>query len=252
MNKQAYSISDQIALLKQRSMTLRDEMQAYNRLKNISYYRLKGYWWDTQIDDVLHTFYPGVCFEDIMERYDFDRQLRQILFSGIEQIEIAVRSKMTYYLSITYGGFWYLNSALFDDAIHCYDAESMTAHAKALEDLQKEFERSQEIFISEHKRLHPGEPVEAWKMMEVASMGTISKLYKNLKITLPERSIISKEMGVNSTTLVVERSRNINNRLNQSDDMKQKIINLIDAYSNVPIYKYGFYSHWRSEPLWKN
>ena len=133
-----------------------------------------------------------------MERYHFDRQLRQILFGGIEQIEIAVRSKMIYHLSTAYGGLWYLNPALFDDAIRIYDDRNMTAHAKVLEDLQKEFERSQEDFIKDHKRNHPGQPAEAWKILEVASMGTLSKLYKNLKITLPERSMISNEMDVNS------------------------------------------------------
>jgi len=50
MNKPAYTISDQIALLKQRGMAFRDETQASNLLKNISYYRLKGYWWDAQAD----------------------------------------------------------------------------------------------------------------------------------------------------------------------------------------------------------
>jgi abortive infection bacteriophage resistance protein len=80
MNKTAYTISDQISLLKQRGMIFRNETQAYNRLKNISYYRLKGYWWDMQIDANQHIFQPGVIFEDMMERYDFDRQLRQILF----------------------------------------------------------------------------------------------------------------------------------------------------------------------------
>ncbi|MDR2026689.1 MAG: Abi family protein [Prevotellaceae bacterium] len=97
MNKSAYTIADQIALLKQRGMFYRDEMQAYERLKNISYYRLKGYWWDMQSDTVRHLFYPGVCFEDILERYDFDRKLRRILFGGIEQIEIAVRTRLIHH-----------------------------------------------------------------------------------------------------------------------------------------------------------
>jgi abortive infection bacteriophage resistance protein len=242
----------------------------------------------------------------MMERYDFDRQLRQILFGGIEQIEIAVRSKMIYHLSIAYDGLWYLNPTLFDAALHSYDGINMTAHSKALEDLQKEYDRSQEDFIREHKRHHPEQPAESWKMLEVASMGTLSKFYKNLKITLPERSIISNEMGVNSPhvfsgwlesiafirnviahhsrlwsrTMVKRPSMKLNNpvaswftqapkqgqidkpfstiscmvylcnHLNQSDDMKQKIINLIDAFPNVPIYKYGFFNRWRSEPLW--
>jgi len=78
MNKPAYTISDQIALLKQRGMLFRNETLAFDLLKNISYYRLKGYWWDSQSDVRLHLFQPNTYFEDIFERYNFDRQLRQI------------------------------------------------------------------------------------------------------------------------------------------------------------------------------
>lgn len=42
-NKPAYSIADQITLLKQRGMLFRDEGKASHFLENISYYRLKGY-----------------------------------------------------------------------------------------------------------------------------------------------------------------------------------------------------------------
>ena len=198
MTKPAYTISDQIALLKQRGMTFNNETQAYCLLKNISFYRLRGYWWDMQIDTMQHTFRRDTCFEDIIERYDFDRRLRQILFGGIEQIEIAMRSKMIYHLSTAYGGLWYLNPTLFDTTIHNYDDRGVTAHCKVLGDLQKEFFRSQEDFVKEHIHNNSGQPAKAWKILEVASMGTLSKLYKNLKITLYERSVISNEMGVNS------------------------------------------------------
>ena len=307
MIKQVYTISDQIFLLKQRGMRFKDEELAYNKLKNINYYRLRGYWWDMQADPIQHTFQPGTYFESVIERYDFDRQLRQILFGGIEQIEIAVRTKMIYHLSVAYGGLWYLNDALFDTTMRDYDGRSMTAHCNVLEDLQKEFNRSQEDFVKEHNRQHCGQPAEAWKILEVASMGTLSKLYKNLKATLPERSAISNEMGVNSPhifsgwletiafirnviahhsrlwsrTMVKRPSLRLNNpvgvwfnnqprqgqidkpfstiscmvylcnHLNKTDEMKQKIIKLTNDYPNVPIYKYGFFNRWQTEPLWE-
>jgi abortive infection bacteriophage resistance protein len=37
MNKRAFTISDQIALLKERGMTFHNEAQAHSLLKNISY-----------------------------------------------------------------------------------------------------------------------------------------------------------------------------------------------------------------------
>jgi len=199
MNKPAFSISDQIALLKRRGMLFNDEDKAYSLLKKISYYRLKGYWWDMQSDPVLHIFQPNVYFEDIIERYDFDRQLRAILFDAVEPIEIALRTKMIHHLSVAYGGLWYLNPALFETAVITQNGVTRTAHLFALEELKKEFDRSQEIFVKDQRLRYPEENADAWKIFEVASMGTLSKLYKNLKNKLPEKAKIANEMGLNST-----------------------------------------------------
>jgi len=306
MNKPAYTILDQIALLKQRGMLFSDENEAYNVLKKIGYYRLKGYWWDMQSDTVLHRFQPPVYFEEVIQRYDFDRLLRIILFDAIEQIEIALRTKMIYHLSVAYGGLWYLDTTLFETRTINQNRRCQTAHLFALEELQKEFSRSQEIFIKDQRQRYPGQDADAWKILEVASMGTLSKLYKNLKNQLPEKAIIANEMGLNSTftfvgwletvtlirNMIAHHARlwsrpmvkrpslllnnpagawlspqlqqaQINkpfaviscmvylcNHLNKSDDIKQKIIDLIDLYPKLQISKYGFPNNWRTEPLW--
>jgi abortive infection bacteriophage resistance protein len=306
MNKPAYTISDQIALLKRRGMLFRNEAVACDLLKDISYYRLKGYWWDAQSDRERHLFQPNTYFEDIIERYSFDRQLRIILFEGIERIEIAVRTKLIYHLSLAYGGLWYLNPALFETALKVKDGVAKTTHLHTLDELRKELNRSQEIFIKDQQLRYPGQPVDVWKILEVASMGTLSKLYKSLKINLPEKGLIAKEMGVNSPhtfsgwleaiayirniiahhsrlwsrTMIKRPGMQLNNPagawfsrplkqgqldksfstiscmvylcgfLHASQDIKSKIVKLVNAYPNVPVYKFGFFNHWHTEPLW--
>ena len=169
-------------------MLFKDENQATHFLKNISYYRLKGYWWDMQKDISTHTFNDNSYFEDVIERYNFDRHLRLILFDAIERIEIALRTKMIYHLSLRYGSLWYLDNTLVNDK---------NIHQQLIADLQKEFNRSQEIFIKDQKNRYPSTDADAWKILEVASMGTLSKIYKNLSHQLPEKSAIAKEMGLN-------------------------------------------------------
>ena len=288
-------------------MLFRDEIQAYQCLNDIGYYRLKGYWWDMQDDYTLHAFKPNTYFEDVIERYDFDRLLKLILFDAIEKIEISVRAKMIYFLSIQYGGLWYLNPALFETALYTKEGTTKTTHFHTLDELQKEYHRSQEIFVRNQQNQYPGESPDAWKILEVASMGTLSKLYKSLKNQLPEKAIIANEMGLNLFTelsswletitlvrnIIAHHSRlwsknipkrpvmQLNspvnawltrplqqvqmnkpfaviscmvylcNHLNRSEDIKKKIINLIDLYPNVPIYKNGFMNYWKSEPLWQ-
>lgn len=197
-NKPAYTITEQIALLKQRGMLFRDEAHAPHFLENISYYRLKGYWWDMQDDQVLHTLKPNTYFEDIVDRYNFDRHLRLILFDAIERIEIALRTKMIYHFSINYGGLWYLDASLFESTtITLSDGSVKTIHQNLLDELKKEFDRSQELFVKDHRDRYSNQDADAWKILEVASMGTLSKLYKNLKHQLPEKARIAREMGLN-------------------------------------------------------
>lgn len=197
-NKPAFTIADQIALLKQRGMLFRNEANAPHFLENISYYRLKGYWWrDMQSDYVNHTLKPDTYFEDIVDLYNFDRHLRLILFDAIERIEIALRTKMIYQLSVSYGGLWYLNTSLFQNTTLKLNGIIKTVYKHTLDELKKEFNRSQEIFIKDHRNRYPNQDADAWKILEVASLGTLSKLYKNLSHQLPEKATIAKGMGLN-------------------------------------------------------
>lgn len=245
-NKIPYSIADQISLLKHRGMLFKNEPSAHHFLENISYYRLKGYWWDLQDDYTLHTLKPNTYFEDILDRYTFDRHLRLILFDAIERIEIALRTKMIYHLSMAYGGLWYLNASLFETTPLPADP-NLTIYQNTILELKKEFSRSQEIFIKDQRRRYPNQDADAWKIMEVASMGTLSKLYKNLKHQLPEKATIANEMGLNlhselsSWLEAITYIRNIiahHSRLWSRNMVKVPVVNL-----NNPI------STWLDKPL---
>ena len=90
--KPAISIPDQIALLEQRGLVIKDKAHAEHFLLHIGYYRLAGYWQVLQNDSVKHTFIPGATFEDVIALYNFDRELRLLLSDAIERIEVSLRS----------------------------------------------------------------------------------------------------------------------------------------------------------------
>ena len=119
-------------------MIIEDEEFARLHLSHVSYYRLKGYWWDMQKDKNRHIFMEESRFEDVISRYFFDKELRLILFDAIETIEIALRTKMIYHLSQSFGGLFYTDKKLFVN-------ESL--HQQHIEDLMSEFMRSGEVFI---------------------------------------------------------------------------------------------------------
>ncbi len=187
MAKPPKTIQGQIELLKDRNMAFRDEANAPHFLSNISYYRLKGYWWEMQDDKVMHHFADGSFFEDVIDLYNFDRHFRLIVFNAIERIEIALRTKMVYHLSLAYGPFWHLDDSLFTNKSHFRALGSKIN--RALSD-------SKEEFILEHYKKHPSENPESWKALEVLTLGSLSKLYQNLSHQLPEKNVIAKEFGL--------------------------------------------------------
>lgn len=73
MAKAPKTIQEQLDLLQERGMAFRDLPNAPHFLANISYYRLKGYWWEMQINKVDHEFAEGSFFEDVVDLYNFDR-----------------------------------------------------------------------------------------------------------------------------------------------------------------------------------
>ena len=81
-------------------MKFADEDKALHLLENISYYRFSGYWYPLLTDKENHVFKPNVDFETAFSLYKFDRELRKLIISELEKIEVAVRSKMAYIMSL--------------------------------------------------------------------------------------------------------------------------------------------------------
>ena len=193
--KTAYSIEQQIAQLKERGLNILEEDNAPRYLCNISYYRLAGYWWPMQADKENHLFKPNSKFSDVMALYNFDCELRVLLFAVIEKIEISLRTKLIYHLSHEIDPWWFQNTSIFINTSELI---------KTLSAIDEEIERSKDIFIKEHKKKHKDDLrlPPAWKSVELTSFGSLSKLYGNLKNTVKTKDIIAISFGtVNHTFL---------------------------------------------------
>lgn len=189
MAKPAKTIQEQIQLLQDRDMLFHNVADAPHFLSNISYYRLKGYWWEMQIDKINHKFAPNSYFEEVIDFYNFDRHFRLIIFNAIERIEIALRTKLMYHMSLAYGPHWHYDPKLFQNAYH---------HNKFIAKLENDVNDSSEEFIVKHFENHPKDTPECWKSLEVITLGTLSKLYRNVNHQLPEKSTIANEFGLNN------------------------------------------------------
>ena len=98
-SKKALTIKEQIEQLQQRGLHIPNPQLAEKYLSNISYYRLGEYWYVMQSDKERHIFKPNSKFKDVIALYNYDAELRLLLFDVIEKIEISLRTKLIYHLS---------------------------------------------------------------------------------------------------------------------------------------------------------
>ena len=186
--KEPLTIEEQIARLLERGLQINPEDKAAELLSHISYYRLAGYWWPMQADKTNHIFKPNSRFKDVVSLYNFDRELRLLLFKVIEKIEISLRTKLIYHLSHEFDPWWFQNSTLFKSAPDL---------VKTLTSLDEEIERSKDVFIKEHRKKHLNDPrfPPSWKALELTSFGNLSKLYSSLLDNIASKDIIAREFG---------------------------------------------------------
>jgi len=198
MNQIPRSIEEHINHLQRKGMTFPDLGAAADLFSRISYSRLKYYWRDLIDEDTYGDFQDGTLFQTVIERYSFDHSFRMILFDAIETIEVALRAKIINQMSKAAGnGLWYLDASLFEDE---------QRHRDFVLDLKYEFNRSTEPFAKKYVSEHydwdceslNGDNPDAWLIIEVATFGTLSKMYKNLKSQLPQRSAIANDFGLYS------------------------------------------------------
>jgi abortive infection bacteriophage resistance protein len=188
--KKDLSIENQIKQLKTRGLQVDESDDIYRYLSNISYYRLAGYWWPMQEEPKeKHLFKPNSKFSDVISLYNFDHELRVLLFDVIEKIEISLRTKLIYHLSLEFDPWWFQNLDLY---------QNVPEAIKTLNFLYEEIERSKDIFIKEHKKKHKDDLrfPPSWKTLELTSFGSLSKIYGNLKNNINSKDTIAKEFGV--------------------------------------------------------
>lgn len=186
-NKQPTDITTQLAMLKQRGLIVSDENTALKQLASISYFRLASYWRLFEADTTSHLFTNGIHLEDIISLYNFDKKLRTIIFTAIQDIEVAIRTRIIHFFSLGHGEFWFMDASKFSNR---------TIFQTCIDNIQNELNRSKEEFLQEHFARYdsPSMP-PVWKTLEVVSFGNLSKLYANMKDTNVKKEV-AKSMGL--------------------------------------------------------
>ena len=186
-SKRPIDIPEQISIMTSRGLVVDNKSFAKQQFSSISYFRLASYWKPFEIDLNAHNLAKGTSLNKILSLYTFDRELRSIIFAAIQDIEIALRTRIIHYFSMKHGAFWFMDASLFSDA---------EIFNKCYLSLQNEVGRSKEDFLLEHFKKYdsPSMP-PVWKTLEVASFGTLSKLFCNMADVSVKKSV-AKSFGL--------------------------------------------------------
>lgn len=171
-------ITGQITLLEQRGMTIADPDQAARWLAAVGYYRLSGYSHPFRNPDPadrhrrLDTFSPKSSFREVAGLYEFDRHLKTLILSGLERVEIAMRSQIGYTLG-KHDPLAHKDPALFRPTF---------GHTWWLSKAEQRVDRSRgrDVFVDHHDALYGGD-LPIWVLTDVLDFADISKLFAGMR-----------------------------------------------------------------------
>jgi abortive infection bacteriophage resistance protein len=210
------STADQLTTLKARGLQVSDDTKALEYLGRIGYYRLSGYWfafrqlsdapcsrWDSAVSKknkpkpgllALETFKPGATFQNSVDLYVFDKQLRMLAMGALERVEIALRVDISHTLG-KLDRFAYLKPALFHSTFsEVIDTHSgVSSHHAWVGKHAQLISRSKEEFVAHNRAAH-GLPLAIWVACEVWDFGTMSTLFKGMREA--EQDTIAAKYGV--------------------------------------------------------
>jgi abortive infection bacteriophage resistance protein len=179
--KPALTFAQQLSQLKGRGLNVEDDSRALHLLETISYFRLSGYWYPMlDMPKQAHNFKPNSSFDTGFKMYCFDKELRRLISSELEKVEVAIRSKMIYIMSHAHGAFWYRNNSLFRNANRL---------SETLNKLTNEYSKSDEDFIKSFDLKYSDPLPPSWMILEISSLGNLSHIFKNLRPSRHKRNI---------------------------------------------------------------
>ncbi|WP_269928992.1 Abi family protein [Kocuria massiliensis] len=149
-----------------------------------NYYRVSGY------SRCLYMpgedrYQAGTSAELLMDIYEHDRKVRNLVLDGISVVEPTVRSRVAYHIAQSMGG----GEGYLDESLYLPTGpRPASGNTRRSERWLKEFDNRnkvlasfhevqdrKEIFIQHHVK--NGEPIPFWAIVEVVSIGTFSRFF---------------------------------------------------------------------------
>jgi abortive infection bacteriophage resistance protein len=189
-NQPQISVKDQIELLKSDGLIFQDEERARHLLENVSMFRMKNYL-NPFRQRGNRRFRKNTTFDDVYKIYMFDSELRNLVYSELEKIEISIRTQLSLIMGDVAGIYWFEDSSNF---------RNTNRHILLLNKLADELRRSDDEAIVAFKRRYSNPFPPSWITFEVSSFGTLSMMYRWINAGKARRKV-ARFYGLSDTVM---------------------------------------------------
>ena len=192
------TFEEQIEILEKRGLLIQDKQKALSVLSNKNYYRIRAY--SFHLERPKDVFIKGVSFDTIVNLYNFDRNLRNLIYNKLGVIEISLRTVFAYYSSnITKSDKPQENVNIFANKFKHYNSYQDFKTEK----IDNLVLNSHERFILHHKYNYQEDfpKIPVWAMVEVITFTTLVQLTANITINI--RQAITQHYGLFSEKILI-------------------------------------------------
>lgn len=178
------TIDEQIEILRSRGLRIDDEEKAKQFLLRNNYYRISGYSLTLRRNDI---FFKSASFQNIVDIYSFDHELRHSILQYLEIIEVQMKSIYAHEFTRVHGPTAHLDDSFFTDK---------AKHKEIIDKVnrQKEQRLPHEAYLKHFVNdLHQDIPL--WAYIDLFTISDISFLYS---ISEPEiKDAVAHEFNLN-------------------------------------------------------
>ena len=198
MQKTFKTIDEQVDILREKGMIIDDELYVKDILLRENYFFLSGYRHPFLIDSKSRKYKKGTNFNELYSLFEFDRQLRNIIFKNMLIIENNLKSIASYQLSKNYG---YKEK----DYLRVTNFDTRSEKVRQVNDLIRKIKRQIRINGGQHSAtthyIYNYGYIPLWVAIKVLSFGIVCELFAIMKRRDQEE--IAKIFGLSVEELLV-------------------------------------------------
>jgi len=186
--KDPASFEEQYNKLLEKGCLIEDELFCKQVLERVSYYRLSAYFIPFKRKG---GYIEGTSFKRVYRIYEFDRKMRNLLFSAAEELEIYLRVQIGHYFSFAYGALGYMSPANFSGRHDDAKFKSLLQQVIA--------NNATTPFVAHHIQKYGGD-FPFWVVIELFTLGMLSRLCADMQ-TKDRKALAAKLVQSSSENL---------------------------------------------------